>query len=163
MYNLLFGQNPQAKLILAILGLTKADIGRFRDAFVGEGKIAIYTRLGGGNRECYCDSTKEHEAGGCYQKNIEKLQAHPNYLSDVDDYLDRTYATFYFSFPEKYAEILKAMDRGTFDADKRWEDKLQEIATLPAGEIGRKYPEICAIIDAITRWANEPSKENKDV
>jgi hypothetical protein len=53
LYNMVFGQNPIADLLLGILGLTREDVGRFRDAFVSEGQIAIYTRNGGGNRECW--------------------------------------------------------------------------------------------------------------
>ena len=50
MYGLVFGTNPQADAILATLGLRRADCGRFRDCFVADGRIAVYTRNGGGNR-----------------------------------------------------------------------------------------------------------------
>ena len=101
LYNTLFGMNPLSDVILATLGLTRGDTGRFRDCFVADGKIAVYTRNGGGNREEY-------------QPVIDALAEHPCYLFDQDDDFDSTYATIYFSFPEQYAEILKEFDTGTF-------------------------------------------------
>jgi len=145
LYNILFGRNPYSKLLLSMLDLTESDIGRFRDAFVTEGKIAIYTRLGGGNRKCWCESEDEHLAGGCYQPNIKRLQEHPNYLYDEDDDYDCTYATFYFSFPEKYSEILEKMDIGKFDPDERWQNKLNEIKGMSGDEIKAKFPEIARV------------------
>lgn len=44
LYNMMFGSNPAADVILATLGLTKADTGRFRDCFIADGEIAVYTR-----------------------------------------------------------------------------------------------------------------------
>ena len=67
-YNLVFGQNSKADAILATLDLTKKMVGRFRDVFVAEGEIAVYTRNGGGNRECWCreealSSCPSHDGG----------------------------------------------------------------------------------------------------
>jgi hypothetical protein len=54
LYNIVQGMNPAADLILATLGLTRNEVGRFRDAFVTDNdEIAVYTRNGGGNRECW--------------------------------------------------------------------------------------------------------------
>lgn len=53
LYNMVCGQNGAAGAILATLGLTTSDVGRFRDCFISEGEIAVYTRNGGGNRECW--------------------------------------------------------------------------------------------------------------
>lgn len=60
MYNMIFGMNKAAPLLLAALGLTPQDVGRFRDAFVTEGRIAVYTRNGGGNRHCWHE---EYDSG----------------------------------------------------------------------------------------------------
>ena len=138
LYNILFGRNPHSKLLLQLLDLTESDIGRFRDAFVSEGRIAIYTRLGGGNREYY-------------QGNINKLQSHPNYLSDRDDDFDSTYATFFFSFLEDYREILERMDSGKFNPDERWQKKLAEVKGMSAEEIQENFPEIVAVLDEISQ------------
>ncbi len=58
-YNMVFGETPMADVLLAILGLDRSKVGRFRDAWVetdgDDVVIAVYTRNGGGNREeCWC-------------------------------------------------------------------------------------------------------------
>lgn len=107
LYNMLFGESPLSDILLKMLGLTRADTGRFRDCYItkwggpSEGdktpRIAIYTRNGGGNREDY-------------QHVTDALQAHPNYLDDFDDDFDCTYATYIFSVPEKYKELVDAFE-----------------------------------------------------
>src|SRR3990167_6526477 len=106
MYNMLFGSNPASSTILATLGLTVEDIGRFRDCFVTDNQIAIYTRLGGGNKECFCESKNNSHEGFCYVTNIETMRAHPNFLYDQDDTFDETYCTYYFSFPDQFKDKL---------------------------------------------------------
>ena len=129
LYNLLFGQNPASDFILATLGLTSAEVGRFRDAFVTEAKIAIYTRTGGGNREAYQDSNQF-------------LQDHPLYLSDCDDEFDSTYATFYFGFPELWRAELLALQGEAFNPSERWTKKIESIKegelTPAMRELGEK-------------------------
>lgn len=115
MYNLVFGSNPAGHAILAMLGLSPGDVGRYRDAFLSKGEIAVYTRNGGGNRE-------DHE------EVFEKLRAHPCYLRDADDDFDSTYATIYFSFPEEFREDLEKLDTGeVFEPSKRWLDAIEAI------------------------------------
>ena len=58
-YNMLFGQNPASDVLLATLGLTRGSVGRFRDCYVKDGRICVYTRNGGGNRECWCRDDPE--------------------------------------------------------------------------------------------------------
>lgn len=125
MYNIAFGQNPISKVLLAALGLEPADVGRFRDAFVADGKIVVYTRNGGGNREHYgsgdppalegenCDCT------GCVMTyRIPRLS---HYSHDLDDGFDNTYATIYFDFPPECAETLAKLDAGEpWNPDARW-------------------------------------------
>lgn len=72
MYGLMFGQNPAAAVILATLKLTRSDVGRFRDAFVADGQIAVYTRNGGGNRECVHAESPEYGDADCRSEPFEK-------------------------------------------------------------------------------------------
>lgn len=66
MYEMMFGQNPVAPLILEALALPPIAVGRFRDAFVSSGEFAVYTRNGGGNREHYgCEGEEEGEDCFC--------------------------------------------------------------------------------------------------
>lgn len=95
LYNMLFGRNPAARLLLAMLDLTEADVGRFRDCYLGRDeetkklRICIYTRNGGGNRDGYEAVTA-------------KLQALPTYVKDYDDDYDCTYATYEFNVPAAF-------------------------------------------------------------
>ena len=128
MYAMIFGENEASDAILATLGLTRGDVGRFRDVFITDGKIAVYTRNGGGNRECWEDSKEgtECHCPGCTICDI--LPRHPMYLSDADDDFDSTYATVYFRFPPEYAEELRRLDSGEkFDPSQRWLDAIEAL------------------------------------
>jgi len=112
LYGMIFGKKPTSGAILATLGLTTSDVGRFRGCFVANGEIAVYTRNGGGNREDY-------------QGVLDALAKHPCYLRDEDDKFDCTYCTIYFKFPEEYAEDLKRLDSGeSFNPSQRWLDAI---------------------------------------
>lgn len=110
MYNLIFGMNENAYYLLKCLGLTREDCGRFRDCYIHNGQIVIYTRNGGGNRSEY-------------RYVFNKLSKHPNYICDEDDEFDYTYAYIKFSFPELYKdELLKISE--SIDVSEKWEKYL---------------------------------------
>ena len=112
-YSLLFGRNSRAAVILGILGLTEGDFGRFRDVWVANGMIHVYTRVGGGNRRDYKDC-------------IRALRKHPQYDFDEDDDFDETYCTFTFTFPPASAAELAALnDNSALTGDQRWDGFLQ--------------------------------------
>ena len=123
MYNIVFGEQPHARALLAILGFEKTgDVGRFRDAFVANGEIAVYTRNGGGNREHWDDEVEEGPDCDCTGCTITyRLPQHPLYLRDKDDDFDSTYCTVYFKIPEEFKEELTNVDIGEFDPDERWQ------------------------------------------
>jgi len=103
LYNMLFGENPLAPLLLKILEIDQPDgkyrSGRFRDIHLNaEGtKIILLTRNGGSNREDY------------FPKNILE---HPNYLRDYDDNFDSTYCYIEFSIPARLQAALKKLASG---------------------------------------------------
>jgi hypothetical protein len=123
---MVFGVNPLSDVILSALGLSHGDIPRFRDCFVANGQIVVYTRMGGGNRGHWDsyegdEKTTECTCPGC---RAERLRQHSLCQGYVDDDFDSTYATFYFEIPEKYKEVLSQMDGGEFSPDQRWLDTL---------------------------------------
>lgn len=129
MYDLVAGdghQRSRGDILLEVLG--NPDPGRFRDAWVevdpegGNPIIAIYTRNGGGNRECWCDDGDHEQYGPCTALKGEALTAHPLYIRDVDDDFDATYATYYFRAPEEYAEMLRDVAQEHVDTSQRWLD-----------------------------------------
>ena len=101
LYNVLFGQSKSAPVLLGVIGLEQGSFYRFRDCYLSEaGEIAVYTRGGGGNRECYCANGGHPHEDGCVVPTQDALREHPCYLRDDDDEFDSTYATFYFKIPE---------------------------------------------------------------
>lgn len=108
-YNMLFGNNAdQSGFLLSLLELTRADFGRYRDIYVTEDHIVVYTRCGGGNREDYEDV-------------FDEMEDHPLFDYDEDDDFDFTYASFYFKHPEEYSDLLKEMAQGTITPSEKWE------------------------------------------
>jgi hypothetical protein len=85
---MLFGMNPDSDKILSVLGKTKADFGRFRDVYIEDGYIVVFTRCGGGNRDDYEDVFSE-------------MEDHPWFAYEEDDDFDCTYARFYFKIPDE--------------------------------------------------------------
>ena len=89
MYNMINGFNPACVFIMPMLGRKQEEWPRFRDCFVTEkGNIAIYTRVGGGNRNC--------------GYNEEKLYEDENFIRTYDDEYDTTYGTYEFKVPDKW-------------------------------------------------------------
>ena len=92
-YNMLFGMNPDSDKLLSFLGKTKNDFGRFRNVYMEDGYIVVYTRNGGGNREDYEDV-------------FDEMSEHPWYSHDADDDYDCTYANIYFKVPESHEDFM---------------------------------------------------------
>lgn len=136
---MLFGTNPMADVLLATLGLDRKMVGRFRDCFLQDGKdgpeVHVYTRNGGGNRECWSDEEaqdgKPCTCPGCIITSF--LPGHPEYLGDADDDFDPTYATIRFSLPEKFRAVLAGFARPADapDASQRWVEMLERIKSNP--------------------------------
>ena len=92
-YNMLQGTNLSTFFILPMLGEKHPDAyPRYRDCFVGEKNgqpvIQVYTRVGGSNRGC--------------DYGEQELYKHPNYIGTEDDSFDCTYASYWFSVPDRF-------------------------------------------------------------
>ena len=89
LYNLLFGFSPACVTILPMLGRKQEEYPRFRDCFVtDDNNIAIYTRVGGNNRDCGFGE--------------EELYKDENFIRTYDDDFDNTFATYEFKVPNKW-------------------------------------------------------------
>jgi len=93
-YNMMFGMNRQADLLLAVIGLKRIDIERFRDVFASDDgtTITVYTRTGGGNREDY--------------PNLVMRKA-PGWTGTHDDEGDSTYAWDTFRVPAEFVNDVR--------------------------------------------------------
>ena len=114
LYNMMNGFNPSCVFIMPMLGRKQAEWPRFRDCWVTEeGNIAIYTRVGGGNRNCGYGE--------------EQLYEDPNFLNTYDDEYDNTYATYEFKVPEKWkADFDLIMNNGIKEVSEEYKTYLKE-------------------------------------
>jgi hypothetical protein len=140
-YNLVHGENPFADVLLAIVGLTRGDVPRYRDCYWTGSEIAIHTRTGGGNRDAYEGGNSE-------------LQDMALYLRDEDDDYDSTYATFYFSMPEKFAWIIPQLQAEDRTPEDRWKEaigKLNNPESADDQQVKRVIAAMQPIVDFITK------------
>jgi len=106
-YNMIAGMNQLVVFyMLPVLGRHPDEYPRFRDAFYGdenkegtEGKIIVYTRTGGGNREAHAEENDE-------------ITQMDGYCFDYDDDFDSTYANFVFDVPVKWLKDIELLTTG---------------------------------------------------
>lgn len=121
LYNLVHGENNFASVLLAMLGLSRDEVPRYRDCYWTGEHIAIHTRTGGGNREDY-------EDGNAY------LVSQPTYVRDDDDDHDSTYATFYFTVPEPLQWVIPHLQAEERTPGERWQCFLDRMRDPAAGD-----------------------------
>lgn len=139
--------DAKAYIILATLGLTRSDVGRFRGAFVTKGKIEIYTRNGGGNREHWYDDKPEGPdcpCVGCFMAY--RVHQLPHYLYDEDGEFDSTYASIYFEFPPEHAELLEAIASDSFESSEHWLDMLERLKEGSRPEVAERLQPIIEML-----------------
>ena len=115
LYNILFGNNPNANDILSLLGKAQGDFGRYRNVFVEGDYIIVHTRNGGGNREDY-------------EYVFEEMSQHPWYSHDLDDDFDSTYANIYFKVPESVKQELEKLNQGE-NPKEQWNRLFEKLET----------------------------------
>ena len=114
LYNMMIGFNPACVVIMPMLGRKQNEYPRFRDCFITEdGNIAIYTRVGGGNRNCGYGE--------------EELYADAHFIKTYDDEYDNTYGTYEFKVPEKWkADFEAILDGRVNDVSQEYIDYVKE-------------------------------------
>ena len=123
------GVNPATFFILPMLGEKHPDnYPRFRDCFVEGDEIHIYTRVGGGNRNCGYGE--------------DELYKHPNYITTFDDDFDSTFATYTFSVPGEWKK----------DFDKIKEGKIKEVSDEYKVRVRAVFPKLKDKLDEL--WEN---------
>ena len=170
LYNVLFGTNSYAPILKWVLKLDFPNgypSGRFRDIYLNKDgtRITLYTRNGGGNRDCWgldgCNPAKEGHDPQCMISIIKRLREHPNYLKDYDDDFDCTYAYFEFSIPDKYIETTKSLATGEEpkNVSEKFSEIVQEIKATPKEQLEKdeRFKPIMEILKHIT---NEVEKKS---
>ena len=118
LYNLINGFNPACIFFLPMLGRKQGKYPRFRDCYLSddEKRIIIYTRVGGGNRNCGYGE--------------DELYADPNFVKTYDDEYDSTYGYYEFNVPSQWKD----------DFDKICNGKITEVSDEYFNYVSEFYP-----------------------
>jgi hypothetical protein len=118
LYNMLFGENENADILLEFLKLNRAIFGRYRDCYLNHdgSKIIVLTRCGGSNRDDY-------------DEVFTMARSHDLYLTDYDDPIDETYCYFEFGVPYKFEGQCKKLANGQepLTVGERFEKEAEEM------------------------------------
>jgi len=111
MYNIVNGVNAELAVYVSLIlnqDITKT-FPRFRDVFtnddecpVKEYNFLIYTRMGGGNRECWEEGKDLCECPACSADDLENKDY---VIARYDDSFDSTYCTFVIKLSEEEIEL----------------------------------------------------------
>ena len=132
LYNAMFGFNPACVVIMPMLDRKQDEYPRFRDCFVKDGMIAIYTRVGGNNRGCGYGE--------------EELYKDPNFVTTYDDEFDSTYATYLFNVPEKWKDDFDKIMNNDFHVSDEYYEHVKSFFPKLAEE---------GVIDSLFRSIND--------
>lgn len=125
MFDLVIGNSGWPRALMDILwDITPEMVGRYRDHWLERDEsgdepalvLAIYTRVGGGNRADYAEG-------------IAQMQALTTYVSDADDDFDNTYATFRFRLAKTdlFARMVAQEENVKVNPDATYNDVWDEL------------------------------------
>lgn len=147
LYNLIHGVTPMTFLVLPMLGKHPDEYPRFRDCFVTHSVnkkgnkinyIDVFTRVGGGNRNCGYGE--------------EKLMEHPNFHKTWDWEDDSTYGIYRFTVPERWKD--------DFEKIISEDHEITEISDEYLEEMCRVYPKLAEQFRTMIRPNKEDTKES---
>lgn len=148
MRRIYINDEARADIILAVLGLTRDDVGRFRGVYPYPvlHEIAVITRNGAGNREHYGNTPEGPDCPctGCFMTY--RVHQLPHYLYDEDDDDDPTYSYIYFEFPPEHAELIKAIVSDSFEPSERWLDMLERLKEGSRPEVAERLQPIIEML-----------------
>ncbi len=122
LYNIIHGYNQACLWIMPMLNKHEDEWPRFRDCYVEKSKehkylICVFTRVGGGNRNCGYGE--------------DKLYEDPLYVSTEDWEEDTTYAVYRFKVPPKWKHDFYAILNGNlWQVSKAYRDHLKKFWPL---------------------------------
>jgi hypothetical protein len=92
LFDLVIGNSGWPPMLMGISGLEPEMVARYRDHWIEREDedtliLAVYVRLGGGNRPDYTEQ-------------LDAMHALPSFVSDEDDRFDSTYCTLRFRLPK---------------------------------------------------------------
>lgn len=131
---MIFGINANLAVMASpFLPMVAENFPRFRNIFLKDeedaedpydGDLYVYTRMGGGNRECYCEEEGcDCSSCGCGACEADRIEGLPNCIARDDDDFDYTYCTFVFKVLEENRNDFLCLKEGRFSdlSDWYWE------------------------------------------
>lgn len=127
LFDLVLGNSEVPRQLMGMAGLTPAMVARYRDHWLErEGEdtliVAVYLRLGGGNRPDYAE-------------HLAQMHALPTFVSDADDTFDNTYCTLRFRVPKTLAYEWLNAHHGDNDnlvtIDEVWQEMWDSAEPIP--------------------------------
>lgn len=116
LYNLINGHSLETVFLMPMLSLQHPnEWPRFRDCWVENDLIHVYTRVGGINRMYY---------------NAQWLCSHPDFVETYDDINDSTYGVYVFNVPKWWQADYELIKKG----------KLSEISDALKNRIEEVFP-----------------------
>lgn len=91
LYNVIFGYNPACIVILPMLGRKEDEYPRFRDCFVEDGKIAIYTRVGGNSRFVSFILSWQQEETLIHGSDLTRYSRPQKVMGDINGFSERLF------------------------------------------------------------------------
>lgn len=131
LYNMIRGMNANAVILFSPFLPIRADkFPRFRDVFLEaddspvKGDIYVYTRMGGGNADCWEEGAEDCTCPAC---EASKLAKHESCVSRYDDSFDCTFSTFVFKVTEHRDDFDKLMNGKAVEVSQWYRDRLKEL------------------------------------
>ena len=124
LYNMINGRNISLEILARPLLHIRADkFPRYRDIYIENGELHVYTRMGGGNSECWEKKADDCKCPACTAKSIEVLYCNKRF----DDDFDETYCTFVIKIPDDFKVDFEKLKAGhTSDFSKEYNKKIVE-------------------------------------
>jgi hypothetical protein len=138
LYNEVCGMNAGLAIMFSPFLPIRADhFPRFRNIFSEAedspipGSIFVYTRMGGGNRECWWGDEEKFDSDddcSCFACQADRLEQRPQCAGSYDDEFDSTYRTFVFTVSEEDQPDFNALTQGRReDLSERYKARLAEM------------------------------------
>ena len=157
LYNTIFGMNAGLVVLMAPLLPRRPDrFPRFRDIFTDDedarvkGDIYVYTRMGGGNSECWGDGPDAETGALCSACDADQVQDDERCVHRYDDDFDNTYSTFVFVVSDEDRPDLEALLGGQLeDLSERYRARLRELFADDGPKTRAVVETICSATAAV--------------
>lgn len=135
LYNAIFGMNLATVLVAPMLTEERPEryFPRFRDCYVEDGNIVVYTRVGGGNRF-------ENHGDPDFDFGESKLYDLPTFIKTYDDEFDTTYGYYVFGVPDEWKADFERVTAGKLgELSDAYVERIAKCYEVDAGKLKETF------------------------